>query len=312
MRNSLSFAWWILVLGGLELATVILDRSHHLLWARGGYVLLKTSYFAFSMVLLVRFLSFRNRRTFESMAQTYHTLSGQTWVTSSGLGDDWRKSIFHMALVVVASANMITPVAWGDVTFRTSILLDLAFWLLALRWVARAQWLKALGQREKLKEGLDDARSLGSGPMHKPGAGPAEVDPAPADATLGPATSRRPFLALFILMLAATAALSGWRWVTADKVYHHAALKGCLLHCLDRALDRFHRDGRLDEGIQREACLSRYREQVEIGMGFQRGELLLWTIEKPGQDYFGNGKPGDQGLMLDAAGRFRTTGSGLR
>jgi hypothetical protein len=117
---------------------------------------------------------------------------------------------------------------------------------------------------------------------------------------------------LFLLTCLGTLALGGWRWTTADRVYHHAALKGCLLDCLERALERFHREGRLDASLQKQGCLWRYREQVEVGMGFQRGELLLWTIEKPGQDYFGNGKPGDQGLMLDAEGRFRATGRGLR
>lgn len=304
MRNPLSLAWWILILGGLELSTLILDRSHHLVWGRAGFFLLKASYFAFSTVLLIRFLSFRNRKTFESMVQTYNTLSGRAWAQAPGFGDDWRKLLFYMVLVVVSSANLITPWAWGDTTFRTSIVLDLIFWLLALRWVVNAHWLKTLGRKEKLKEGLDDARS-----RHKALPPP---DPGQPEATSTPPVARWPFLTLFTLMLAVTLVLSGWRWVTADKVYHQAALKGCLLDCLDRALVRFHQDGRLDKGLHEEFCLSRYREQVEIGMGFQRGELLLWTIEKPGQDYFGNGKPGDQGLMLDAEGRFRLTGSRKR
>lgn len=304
MRNPLSLAWWILILGGLEVSTLILDRSHHLAWGRGGLGLLKASYFVFSTVLLIRFLSFRNRRSYEDMVQTYAHLSGRGWTQPIGFGDDWRKFWFYMALVVISSTNLITPLAWGDATFRTSILLDLAFWVLALRWVVRAHWLKSLGRKERLKEGLDDARS-----RHKVSGGQASgpVEPAPARAAT-PWT----FRTLLLVTGLATLSLSGWRWMTADRVYQHAALKGCLLDCLDRALDRFHREGRLDDGIRKQACLWPYREQVEIGMGFQRGELLLWTIEKPGQDYFGNGKPGDQGMMLDAEGRFRVTGRGVR
>lgn len=304
MRNQLNLAWWILILGGLELSTLILDASHHLPWGRGGLGLLKISYFLFASVLFVRFLSFRNRRSYESMVQTYHRISGQGWTQAVGFGDDWRKFLFYMALVVVSSTNMITPLAWGDAAFRTSIVLDLVFWLMALRWVVRAHWLKHLGRKEKLKEGIDAAISRHKAPE---GPGPDQVEPG-----TGISTARWPFFVLFTLMTVATLALSGWRWTTADRVYHHAALKGCLLVCLDRALDRFHREGRLDEGIHELSCLSRYRDQVEIGIGFQRGELLLWAIEKPGKDYFGNGRPGDQGMMLDAEGRFRATGRGNR
>lgn len=254
-------------------------------------------------MLLARFLSFRNRRTYESMAQTYRSLSGQGWTQPVAFGDDWRKFLFYMALLVISSANLITPWAWGDATFRASIALDLLFWLLALRWVVRAHWLKALGRKERLKEGLDDARSrLKARAASEPGA--SEPGYAPA--------AFWPFRTLFLLMGAATLTLSGWRWMTADRVYHHAALKGCLLDCLDLALERFHREGRLEGAIQEQPCVSRYRERIEMGIGFQRGELLLWSIEKPGHDFFGNGKPGDQGMLLDAEGRFRATGRRIR
>lgn len=295
MRNPLTLAWWILILGVLEISTLALDRSHHLAWGRGGLMLLKAAYLAFAAVLLVRFLSFRSRKNFETMVDSYNKISGQAWSAQQAAGEERRKFLFYMGLVVVASGNFITPVAWGDLTFRTAILLDLVFWLMALRWVVRAHWLKALGRKEKLKEGLDDARSrLKSQPPEAP---------APA-----PQARRWPFLTLFIVAILATSAISLYRWMTSEQVYRISELKGCLLSCLDQALASFHRDGRMDDGLAKAGCLSRHREDVDIGMGFQRGELLLWSIEKPGKDYFGNGRDGDQGLMLDAEGRFRTSG----
>lgn len=299
MRNPLTLAWWILILGVLEGSSLILDRSHHLLWAQAGFFLLKVSYLAFASVLMLRFLSFRTRKTYETMVDSYNRISGQSWsAQGKETVEEWRKFLFYMALIVVASTNIITPMAWGDMTFKTSIGLDLIFWLMALRWVTRAHWLKALGRKEKLKEGLDDARSL------KAQAGTDAPPPMPAAAGASP----WPFFTLFILAVTATVTVGATRFRAAERNYILTDLKGCMLTCLDRALDSFHREGRLEEGMNKESCLLRHREDVEIGMGFQRGELLLWAVEKPGHDYFWNGKGGDQGLMLDAEGRFRDTG----
>lgn len=298
MRNPLSLAWWIFILAVLEIASLTLDHSHHLIYGRAGLLLLKASYLGFATVLLVRFLSFRSRKNYESMVDSYNRISGQTW-TQTQVADDWHKFLFHMGMVVVASTNFITPLAWGDMTFKTSILLDGVFWLMALRWVVRAHWLRALGQKEKLKAGLDDARSRSK-------------SQAASEALEYKKASPIPFLSQFILAVSVTAFISFYRFRHAERVYWLSDLKGCLHQCLDRALERFHRDGKLDENLSKEACLARHRDLVDIGMGFQRGELLLWAIEKPGQDYFGNGKAGDQGLMLDAEGRFRDSGSGRK
>jgi hypothetical protein len=269
-------------------------------YGQGGLILLKASYVAFAAVLLIRFLSFRSRKNYESMVDSYNRISGQTW-TQTQVADDWHKFLFHMGLVVVASTNFITPMAWGDLTFRTSIILDLVFWLMALRWVVRAHWLKALGRKEKLKAGLDDARSKSKGQAQ-----------AEEEAAVSKEASPWPFISLFALAVAVTLALSIFRFRTAQSVYLMSELKGCLHQCLDRALESFHRDGKLDENLSKEGCLARHRDLVDVGMGFQRGELLLWAIEKPGMDYFGNGKTGDQGLLLDAEGRFRDSRGGRR
>jgi hypothetical protein len=298
MRNPLSLAWWILILAALEISSLILDRSHHLLYGQGGLILLKAAYLGFATVLLVRFLSFRSRKNYESMVDSYNRISGRTW-TQTQVSDDWHKFLFHMGLVVVASTNFLTPLAWGDMTFKTSILLDGIFWVMALRWVVRAHWLRALGRKEKLKATLDDARSK----LKAQDAGEEPVEKS---------ASAWPFLSMFILAVSVSLFLTYYRFRHADTVFKLSDLKGCLHQCLDRALERFHRDGKLDENLSKEACLARHRDLVDIGMGFQRGELLLWAIEKPGLDYFGNGKGGDQGLMLDAEGRFRNTGGGRR
>lgn len=298
MRNPLTLAWWILILGILELSSLALDRTHHLVGSRAGLMLLKSSYLAFSAVLLVRFLSFRHKKSFETMVDSYNRLSTQPWIAPQGVVGEWRKLLFYMGLVVVASTNFLTPLAWRETTFQTSILLDMAFWLMALRWVVRAHWLKSLGRKERLKEGLDDARSRLKSQV------PDLESPREIKA------SRWPFLTLFILALGVTLILTLVRWRTAPQVFRLTDLKGCLHKCLDRGLDRFHRDGKLEADLSREGCLAVHRDKVDVSMGFQRGELLLWAIEKPGFDYFGNGKSGDEGLILDAEGRFRATGGG--
>lgn len=314
MRNPLTLAWWILLLGALEGASLVLDQSQHHFWGRIGFFFLKASYLAFACVLLLRFLSFRARKSFETMVDSYNSISGGS-LTASGRGiDEWRKFFFHMALLAIALINLVTPLAWGDRTFKTSILLDLVLWLMALRWLVRAYWLKSQGRREKLKEDLDDARSRlrprsaapseAAGPVPRPTAGMA------AGAVPSAGSRAWPFLLLFVLAMISTLAMGVQRWRQADRNFAVTDLKRCLLTCLDRALDRFHGEGRLEGDLANEACLYRHREDVGIGIGFQRGELLLWAIEKPGRDYFGNGKTGDQGLMLDDEGRFRDTRGG--
>lgn len=316
LRTPLTLAWWILLLGALEAASLVLDRSQHLPWGRVGFLLLKVSYLVFACILLFRFLSFRARKPYETMVDSYNRIAGQSWSASGKeVVKEWRKFLFHMALVVIASANVLAPMAWGDITFKSSILLDLCFWLMALRWLVRAYWLKSLGRRERLKEELDDARSrrkpqaaaIASESPAAPGSGPAGMS-HPGSVASGSAQRAWPFLALFVLSALATTAVGVQRWRTADWNFIVSDLKGCLQVCLDRALERFHQDGRLAQSLQTEGCLLRHREDVDIGMGFQRGELMLWAVEKPGRDYFGNGKAGDQGLMLDAEGRFRDTG----
>ena len=297
MRNPLTLAWWILILGVLEFSSLALDRTHHLIGGKAGLMLLKSSYLAFSAVLLVRFLSFRNKKTFETMVDSYNRIASQPWAQQRSAGD-WRKLLFYMGLMVIASTNFLTPLAWGETTFRTSIILDMVFWLMALRWVVRAHWLKALGNKERLKEGLDDARSR------------LRSQPSLGEAPKETKASQWPFLTLFVLALGVTVAVSSLRWTTATQVYRVSDLKGCLGSCLERGLQRFHRDGKLEGELSRESCLANHRDKVDVGMGFQRGELLLWAIEKPGFDYFGNGVTGDEGLMLDAEGRFRSTGGG--
>lgn len=295
MRASLSLALWILLLAVLEAASILLDRSHHIAWGRAGLALLKASYLAFAMVLLVRFLSFRNQKSFETMVESYNRLAAVPWTSSHGFGGEWRKLLFHMGLVVIASANFLTPWVWSRTSFQAGIFFDLAFWSLALRWVVRAHWLKALGRKENLKAGLDLARSRRREALEE---SPPMPNRAPA----------WPYLSLFAAGVAVTLALSIERWRDSGRNFLLGDLKACLRVCLAHGLERFHRDGELIKNLDQVPCLARHREKVEVTMGFQRGELLLWAIEKPGRDYLENGRNGDQGLMLDAEGRFRNTG----
>jgi hypothetical protein len=257
-------------------------------------VLLKASYLAFAMVLLVRFLSFRNQKSFESMLDSYNRIAVVPWSSGYGFGGDWHKLLYHMGLVMVASVNFLTPWVWSRASFQAGIFLDLVFWSLALRWVVRAHWLQALGRKENLKAGLDLARSRRREALE-------EAPPTPNR------TPAWPFLSLFVAGVGMTLALSFERWSDSGRTFLLGDLKACLRDCLDLGLARFHRDGKLIQDMGQVPCLARHREGVEVTMGFQRGELLLWAIERPARDYLGNGRNGDQGLMLDAEGRFRNT-----
>jgi hypothetical protein len=257
-------------------------------------ILLKASYLAFASVLLVRFLSFRTQKSFETMLDSYNRIATMPWDSGQGFGSEWRKLFYHLGLVVVASANFLTSWAWSRTSFQAGIFLDLVFWSLALRWVVRAHWLKALGRKENLKARLDLARSRRREALE-------EAPPMPSRVPAWP------YLSLFIGAVAMTLVLSFERWRTSVRVFRLGDLKSCLLDCMDMGLEGFHRDGKLVKDLDRVPCLARHRDQVEVTLGFQRGEILLWAIERPGWDYLGNGRNGDQGLMLDAEGRFRST-----
>ena len=116
--------------------------------------------------------------------------------------------------------------------------------------------------------------------------------PTSEAAVASPRKTAWAFIVLFALAASATLTLSAQRWRKADRTYAITDLKGCLQTCLDRALNRFHQEGSWKRTCTLKRCLHRHRDEVDVGMGFQRGELLLWAIEKPGKDYFGNGRPG--------------------
>jgi hypothetical protein len=68
---------------------------------------------------------------------------------------------------------------------------------------------------------------------------------------------------------------------------------------------RFYQQGELGTRLEEEPCVQALSGKVDLTLDLHEGELLLRGIEKDTLDYFGNGHPGDEGLVLDASGRFR-------
>ena len=292
LHATLSLVWWLFLLSALEGASLFLDAYHYLTWGQLGVALLKTGYLAFAALLCIRYLSFRSQKAFESMVDSYNRLSSRPWEPGQNPKDSRFKPVFYLVLTVLSAWNFLTPFRWSESVFRHSILLDLAVWCLLIFWIGRAHWLKTLGRRERLKEGLDDARSRSGSTIE--GIPPLTGLPG-----------RR--LAVYLLSaiaLVPAGAVSWHRWSAASRVYRLDELKGCMGRCLGLGLDRFYEYGLLAGEISREPCLEAHRERIRVTLGLQEGAVFLRADEEASADFFGNGVAGDEGLILEG-GRFR-------
>src|SRR5690606_35106445 len=166
-------------------------------------------------------------------------------------------------------------------------------WSLAVRWLGRTYRLKAKGTRERLKEVLDDSRSrLQAGSVPEPEALERKVP-------------KLPFAVLSIAALALSLGVSVWRWSSSERVYRIDDLKACMETGMEQSALLFHKHGRMGFAVPAEPCILVRKGLVDFSLDLQRGELLLRAAETGTSDYFGNGAPGDEGLILDGNGRFR-------
>lgn len=291
MGNVLKLFWWLLMLSALQASACILDGFRYIGWGLFGYLVLKGMYLAFAGVLLFRYRSFRRQRAFEGLAETYQKMSGKDFAGGSAR----RESRLHPFLTwaMLALAVMDAALAWfTDLTaFRATIALDLAIWLLMSRWVARACWLRSRGARERLKEAVDDARSRARAADPDSPAAPARVSPAP-------------FVALAAMSLALSLGFGIKRWVDAEAVSRMNDLQRCMDACMRQASMRFYQQGEGRGSVADEPCVRRLEAQVDLSLDWSGGELRLRAVEKPDADYFGDGRPGDEGLALDGNGNF--------
>lgn len=295
-RNPLVLAWWLFLLGCLQASTLILDRCHHLEWGRLGVHLIKSGYLGFASILFLRYLSFRAQRNFEHLVESYNRVAKTLIEVEKIRKDSWLNPFLLLALVVLASIDFTLVFQWNEPVFKTSVILDFAIWLLIIRWLGRSFWLRSKGTRERLKEVLDDSRSR----MRDAAAEPVVVERS---------ISKTPFTGLSTLALLIALSLTVQRWRDVRYVFRIDNLKSCMDQCMRKASSRFYQQGELKIDVAGEPCVQERLGKVRFSVNFRSGELTLRAFENENSDYFGNEVLGDEGLVLDAVGRFHKSTS---
>jgi hypothetical protein len=224
--------------------------------------------------------------------ESYNRLSKQAVEPGKIRKDSWLNPLLLLALVVLASVDFTLVFQWNEPVFKLSVWLDFIIWCLIVRWFGRTFWLKGNGARERLKEVLDDARSRSRG---------ADAEPVFVERR----NPKSPYALLAGLSLALALAVSVKRWLDVRDVFKVDDLKACMEKCMRKASVRFYQQGELQIDLEGESCVVQRRGQVNMALDFQGGDLRLSAFEAADTDYFGNDRKGDQGLVLDAAGRFR-------
>lgn len=297
MRNPLILAWWLFLLTALEITALILDRSHHLEWGQIGLHVIKAGYLGFACVIVIRFLSFRSQQNFEQLVESYNRVAKKTFEGEKQRKGGWVNPLWNLLLVVLATVNFTLVFQWNESVFKASVLLDLLIWMLLMRWLTRTYWLKTKGTRERLKEVLDDTRSR------------LKEQLAPETEVVEKSVSKAPFHTLSLLALAFALGLSHYRWNQVRSVFRVDDLKACMERSMHKASQRFYHQGEMNMDAGAEACVVLLQGKVDMNLDLHQGELLLRAVESDGVDYFGNGSPGDEGLVLDASSRFRRSWS---
>ncbi len=296
MRNIRMLAGWLFLLAGLQAAATVLDGFHHLEWGLLGMLLIKAGYLGFALVLFLRYRSFRDQKPYETLAESYRNAVGREPAPDEAQRSSRRNPVFDLALALFAAADLALVLDWNPVGFRISILLDLVIWIGLVRWLVRVQWLKARGARERLKEAVDAARSKRAG---------AETDGSPRR------IPKAPFRVLAGIAMTLAAAIAWCRWSAAERTFRIDALKQCMEGSMRALADRYYGGEALNQ--LKPAGEPRLREMsgsLEPALWFSGGDLLLRASETPISDFFGDGTAGNQGLILDANGRFRKAEAG--
>jgi hypothetical protein len=297
MRNPFILAWWLILLSALEITALILDRSHHLEWGQVGVHLIKAGYLGFASVIFIRYLSFRSQRNFEQLVDSYNRVAKKTFEGEKQRKGGWLNPFWNLLLVVFATVDFTLVFQWNEGVFKASVLLDLLIWMLLMRWLTRTYWLKSKGTRERLKEVLDDTRSR------------LREQLAPEKEVVEKSVSKIPFHALSLAALAFALGLSFYRWSQVRAVFRVDDLKACMERSMRTAALRFYQHGDLTLDAGSSDCVHALQGKLDMALDLHKGELFLRAVESEGVDYFGNGKPGDQGLVLDASSRFRRSWS---
>lgn len=297
MRNPIILAWWLFLLSALEITSLILDRSHHLEWGYLGLLAIKAGYLGFACVIVIRFLSFRSQQNFEHLVESYNRVAKKSFEGEKQRKGNWVNPFWNLLLVVLATVNFTLVFQWNEGVFKASVLLDLLIWMLLMRWLTRTYWLKTKGTRERLKEVLDDTRSR------------LREQLVPETEVVEKSVSKAPFHTLSLLALAFALGLGIYRWNQVRSVFRVDDLKACMERSMRQASQRFYHHGELQMDVETLSCVRVLRGKVDMNLDLHQGELFLRAVESDGVDYFGNGSPGDEGLVLDATSRFRRSWS---
>lgn len=293
MKHLTVLCGWLILLFALEISAVILDSSHYLIWGIGGLYFLKACYLGFASVLFFRFLSFRAQKSYEGMVESYSRISGKEIEVEKPRKYRWVNSWLYFCLVVLSSIDLAMNFHWTLLEFHISIIVDFLIWVLAIRYVSRAHWLKSMGRREKIKAFLDDSRSK----MKR-------EDSAQVDAK-GESPSGKPFLWVATTACVVSLLISLFRWSGAEQTFKMNELKACMVKTMSSAAEQFYQNGKLQMDFTKEACGFEHGRYLDFNLFLAGGEIYLRGKEKAGIDFFGNSVLGDESLVLDPVGRFR-------
>ncbi len=282
-----------------QVSAAILDGAHYLFWGLAGIYFLKAGYVGFAGIVYFRYLSFRSQKSYETMVESFNRIAETPIPIEKQPKVSWVNPLLNLVLVIIALVDFLLPFLWNQPVFLATLGLDLLVWLLILRYVVRTYWLKSVGKREKVKEFLDNSRSK----MRSTSQPPTQMEK--------PGQSPTPFWVLAGLSLVATLTLFGWRWQAADRNFHVNELKNCMVKCIGFAAERFYQNGQKEMNLAKEACLQDWGKEINFSLDLHDGEIFLRGSEKEGVDFFGNGILGDEGLVLDPSGRFRSNRVGV-
>lgn len=227
------------------------------------------------------------------MVESYTRISGKQVEPDKPRKWGWVNPWLYLVLVILSSIDFAMIFHWTILEYKISIILDFLVWLLGIRYVSRAHWLKSKGKREKMKAFLDDSRSQ------------FKSEDTESREELAPNVSWKPFLVLAILAGSASVVVSSFRWAAADRTFAINDLKACMVKCMSFSSESFYNNGELELALSRESCVQEKASDIDFNLFLSAGEIYLRGREKPSTDFFGNTILGDESLILDPAGRFR-------
>ncbi len=239
-----------------------------------------------SFIALTRFHSFVRRRPRERMVEALQGLSPGAWSDPSVRpNSSWVKGLKYWALFLCALGGL--GACFLPVERRITLLavFDGLWYVLALNWLMSLYRFRRTRFKEKIKDALDDLRSLRR---------PDSLPPMPVESDLSWWVK-----GLILLGSLGITGISALRLHSESGHVMHAQLQ----HCLEGMMARENFRGRLER--ESDFCpqilISRFDLRAD-GIGPNRRTLAQ---EKAGLDPLGDNLPGNQIWVLSAQGVLR-------